>query len=63
MQLALAEELIASRPASVLIKACDVSNPVAVRGNLMQSFSRSGGRSDILVNNAGDAFAIGRSPR
>ena len=48
----LAEELIASRPASVLIKACDVSDPVAVR-EMMQSVQSEWGTIDILVNNAG----------
>jgi 3-oxoacyl-[acyl-carrier protein] reductase len=49
---ALAEELIASRPASVLMKACDVSDPVAVR-EMMQSVRTEWGTIDILVNNAG----------
>jgi 3-oxoacyl-[acyl-carrier protein] reductase len=48
----LAEELIAIRPASVLIKACDVSDPVAVR-EMMQSVRTEWGTIDILVNNAG----------
>ena len=50
--LALADELVASRPASVLIKACDVSDPVAVR-EMMQSVRTEWGTIDILVNNAG----------
>ena len=50
--LALADELGASRPASVLIKACDVSDPVAVR-EMMQGVRTEWGTIDILVNNAG----------
>jgi 3-oxoacyl-[acyl-carrier protein] reductase len=49
---ALAEELVASRPASVLIKSCDVSDPVAVR-EMMQSVRAEWGMIDILINNAG----------
>ncbi len=52
MRVALADELIASRPASVLIKACDVSDPVAVRGD-DADIQSEWGKIDILVNNAG----------
>jgi 3-oxoacyl-[acyl-carrier protein] reductase len=50
--LALADELVAGRPSSVLVKACDVSDPVAVRG-MMQSIRAEWGPIDIVVNNAG----------
>jgi 3-oxoacyl-[acyl-carrier protein] reductase len=50
--LALADELVASRPSSVLVKACDVSDPLAVR-EMMQSIQTEWGAIDILVNNAG----------
>jgi 3-oxoacyl-[acyl-carrier protein] reductase len=50
--LALADELVASRPSSVLVKACDVSDPVAVR-EMMQGIQTEWGAIDILVNNAG----------
>src|ERR1017187_9155605 len=48
--LALADELVASRPSSVLVKACDVSDPVAVQ-EMMQSIRTEWGTIDILVNN------------
>jgi 3-oxoacyl-[acyl-carrier protein] reductase len=50
--LALAEELVASRPSSVLVKACDVSDPHPVR-EMMQSVRSEWGTIDLLVNNAG----------
>jgi 3-oxoacyl-[acyl-carrier protein] reductase len=50
--LALADELVASRPSSVLVKACDVSDPVAVQ-EMMQSIRTEWGTIDIVVNNAG----------
>jgi 3-oxoacyl-[acyl-carrier protein] reductase len=49
---ALAAELVASRPSSVLVKACDVSDPVAVQ-QMMRSIQTEWGPIDILVNNAG----------
>jgi len=50
--LALADELVANRPSSVLVKACDVSDPVAV-AEMMRSVRAEWGTIDILVNNAG----------
>jgi 3-oxoacyl-[acyl-carrier protein] reductase len=50
--LVVAAELLASRPSSVLVKGCDVSDPDAVR-EMMRSVRNEWGTIDILVNNAG----------
>jgi 3-oxoacyl-[acyl-carrier protein] reductase len=50
--LAVCGELLASRPDSVLVKACDVRDPDAVRA-MMQAVRTEWGPIDLLVNNAG----------
>jgi 3-oxoacyl-[acyl-carrier protein] reductase len=48
----LAEELLALRPESALVRAADVSDAVAVSA-MMRSVRETWGELDILVNNAG----------